>query len=162
MENLGYGARLSDEEYDRRVFKLHEGLPPIPAKAQELEVRRQELELAIDHRLGLEFPQEKRAQLWRVLQRLESKRLLLVVKHLLRRLILRKEVTAAQLYETEGLAALMVREFAAVLSQREIRSFFDLEPGERPSLPLDPRHWNIGGGGNTADTPRGEPRRPRY
>ena len=34
----------------------------------------------------------------------------------------------------------MVNEFAAVLSEREIRSFFGLEHGERPSLPVDVQH----------------------
>ena len=60
-----YGPRLSNEEYDRRILSLYRSLPPLPSHDQDTEVRRQELNLAIDHRLGRGFPEERRSALWR-------------------------------------------------------------------------------------------------
>jgi hypothetical protein len=129
---LNYGPRLTDDEYERRIIDLHRGLPPMPTKDQDREVRRQELELAIDHRLGRDFPRERREALWAAKERVEKKRLRLGVKFLIKRLFA-KNVNK----EAQGLAEYMVDEYAKVLNASEIESFFGLKKGERPALPID-------------------------
>src|SRR5215470_11283353 len=74
LENLmqresEYGPRLTDEEYEKRIISLYRDLPPLPSPDQDREVRRQELNLAIDHRLGRDFPEERRSALWTAQQR---------------------------------------------------------------------------------------------
>ena len=129
---LNYGPRLSDDEYEKRIIELHRGLPPMPTKDQDREVRRRELELAIDHRLGRDFPRERREALWAIKERVEKRRLWLGVKFLVKKLFARNINREAQ-----GLAAYMVDEYAKVLTKDEVRSYFDLKEGERPTLPID-------------------------
>ncbi|HME73405.1 MAG TPA: hypothetical protein VKM54_26610 [Myxococcota bacterium] len=85
--DLGYGRRLSDEQYDRRIVELYTDQPEAPSKQQQEWLRRQELELAIDHRLGVEFPRARRDALWMIQQRVEKKRRRLILWHLLRRVL---------------------------------------------------------------------------
>jgi hypothetical protein len=129
---LNYGPRLSDDEYEKRIIELHRGLPLMPTKDQDREVRRRELELAIDHRLGRDFPRERREALWAIKERVEKRRLWLGVKFLVKKLFARNINREAQ-----GLAAYMVDEYAKVLTKDEVRSYFDLKEGERPTLPID-------------------------
>jgi hypothetical protein len=131
-EELKYGRRLSDDEYEGKVIELHRGLPPMPTKEKDEEVRRAELNLAIDHRLGCDFPPERREALWTIQQRVEKRRLRLAFKYFLRRFLPKKIARDAQ-----GLAGYMVDEYAKVLSEAELQSFFGLRKGERPVLPID-------------------------
>ena len=127
-----HGPRLSDEEYERRIVELHRGRPPMPDADEDRRLRRQELELAIDHRLGANFPPDRREALWAVRERVERQRLRLGVAHLARRLLPRWLAGRAQ-----GLAGAMVQEYATVLNPHELRSFFSLAEGEAPALPID-------------------------
>ena len=129
---LNYGPRLSDEEYERKIVELHCGLPPMPTKEQDREVRRQELELAIDHRLGRDFPSDRREALWAAKERVEKKRLWLGVKFLFRKLMPKSLAESA-----DALAGYMADEYAKVLSKEELNSFFGLRESERPKLPID-------------------------
>ena len=131
-QELEYGPRLTDDEYERRIIELHRGLPPMPTKAQDEAVRRRELELAIDHRLGRNFPRGRRDALWTVQQRIEKKRLRLAFKHLLRRLFGRPLAHHAQ-----RLVADMMDEYAKVLSGPELERFLGVREGQRPALPVD-------------------------
>jgi len=56
QEELNHGPRLTDEEYDNGIIELHRDLPPMPSEQQDRQKRRMALNLAIDHRLGREFP----------------------------------------------------------------------------------------------------------
>jgi hypothetical protein len=130
--DLNHGPRLSDDEYEKRIIELHRGFPPMPTKDQDREVRRLELELAIDHRLGRDFPRERREALWAIKERVEKRGLWLGVKFLAKKLFA-KDINR----EAQGLAAYMVDEYARVLTKDEVKSFFGLTEGERPALPID-------------------------
>ena len=132
QRDLDYGPRLTDAEYERRILELHRGRPPMPTKDQDREARRRELDLAIDHRLGRDFPRERRDALWAAKERVERKRLRLGLKFLLKRAFGRDVAGSAQ-----GLAGFMVDEYAKVLSEAEVERFFGLRKGERPVLPID-------------------------
>lgn len=130
-----YGPRLSDEEYERQILNLYRNLPPLPSVDQDREVRRQELELAIDHRLGRGFPEERRSALWEAQQRIEKKRLRLGIKYMLRQLVAKVFVRDAQ-----SLAGYAAEEYAKVLAPDELKRFLDLKEGEHPALPVDIEH----------------------
>lgn len=132
QQQLDFGPRLTDEEYQRRIVQLHGDLPASHSEQRDEEVRRQELELAIDHRLGCDFPRERREALWSVQQRIENRRLRLALKYLLRRILPRYLAHGAQ-----SLATYAADEYATVLSVPELRRFLDLQEGERPVLPVD-------------------------
>lgn len=130
-----YGQRMSDDEYERRILGLYHSLPPLPSPDQDRDVRRQELDLAIDHRLGRNFPEERRSALWAVQQRVEKKRLRLGMKYLFRRLTARFFARDAQ-----SLAGYAADEYAKVLSPEELKRFLDLKNDEPPALPVDIAH----------------------
>ena len=131
-EALNHGPRLTDEEYEKRIIELHRGLPPMPTEEQDRQVRRMALDLSIDHRLGRDFPQERRELLWAIQQRVEKRRLRLALKYPFRRLFAKSLARGAQ-----GMAGYLVDEYAEVLTQAELKSFFGLEEGQRPALPID-------------------------
>ena len=122
-----HGPCLTGEEYDKGIVELHGDLPPMPTKEQQKRVRRQELELAIDHRLGRDFPLHRREALWAIQRRVERKRGRLIFKHLLRRFFARSLARDAQ-----GLAGYLVDEYAKELSKSELESFFGAESLLRP------------------------------
>lgn len=137
MDNdLGFGPCLSIEEYEKKVHDLYSQLPPEPSREQDKSVRRQELELTIDHRLGRNFPHERREALWTIQQQVERKRLLLLVRHLLKRIFPGSIATGAQ-----RLANGVVKEYAKVLNRRELESFFGEDEARRPALPIEPERF---------------------
>jgi len=131
---FNHGPRLTDEEYEKKIIELHRDLPPLPTKEQDLNVMRLELDLAIDHRLGHDFPRERREALWNIRQRVEKRRLRLAFKYLLRRFFAKSLAKDAQ-----GLAGYMVEEYGKVLTKAELASFFGLQEGQPPTLPIDLR-----------------------
>lgn len=137
VKDLGYGECISGKEYDRRIAELHRHASPMPSKEEDREIRRKELNLAIDHRLGIKFPQNRRDQLWEVMEHVERKRLWLGLKYVFKKMLMRKAVSKGLVYKANGLAGIMVDEFAKILNTQELYRFFQLKPGEHPSLPVD-------------------------
>jgi len=132
VKDFGYGPRLTDEEYDRKIIELHRGLIAKPTKEQDSAMRRKELELAIDHRLGINFPIDRREALWTIQARVEKKWRRLAFKYLLRKIFSRWFVL-----DVKKLTGFLVDAYAKVLTKDEIESFFDLKEGQLPSLPID-------------------------
>ena len=132
MQSPDHGPCLSLEEYEQRLVALYSDQPPMPTDAQDQELRRRQLDLSVDYRLGRDFPLERRAALWEIAQRVEKKRLRLVFWHTARRLVPGRLAAKAN-----GLAGFMVDEYAKVLSSDEIERYFDLPTGTRPALPID-------------------------
>jgi hypothetical protein len=122
---------MTKEEYQRRIVALHSGLPEASSKLQEEQVRRQELELTIDHRLGCDFPSERREELWAVQQRIDRKRGRLLFQHLLRRLL-----PGGLERSAKGLASLVVDEYSKQLSREELEAFLGESEVQNPSLPV--------------------------
>ena len=131
-EDINHGPRLTGEEYDRRITKLYCDLPPAPTKEQEVEVKRQELNLAVDHRLGQDFPLSRREALWAIQQRVEKKHIKLMFKHFLKRFFAKSLA-----HDAQGLAGYLVAEYAKELSQSELEAYFGKEEAHKPSLPIN-------------------------
>lgn len=75
-----HGSRLTWDEYTQKIIALHTGLPPVPSKAQDEQTRRAELNLRIDHHLGVDFPSERREEMWKVAQKVEKSRIAMAFK----------------------------------------------------------------------------------
>ncbi|OGA12478.1 MAG: hypothetical protein A3D95_04265 [Betaproteobacteria bacterium RIFCSPHIGHO2_12_FULL_69_13] len=134
MDAPEYGRKLTDEEYQARIAELYGGRAGPYSDEADRELRRRELELRIDYRLGRDFPRERRAALWEVQERIERKRLGLAFRHAMRRLFHRLTQ-----HETQRFAQFSAQEFGRVLSAGELKCFLDLEEGEVPTLPFDMR-----------------------
>jgi hypothetical protein len=131
-EDFDHGPRLTGEEYEKRIIELYRDLPPEPSKEQEKQVLRQELELAIDHRLGQNFPLNRREALWAINERADKTRLRLMFKYFLRKIFAKTLARDAQ-----DLAGFLVDEYSKVLSKTELECFFGKEEARNPSLPID-------------------------
>jgi hypothetical protein len=116
--SLPYGRRISDEEYDRRVVALHTSAA-VYGKDRDKELRRAELNLALDHRLGQDFPADRRRMLWEAQERIERHRRGLALRSLLGLMRTRSIEGAAH-----RLARDLVRAYAQVLTRAELEAFF--------------------------------------
>jgi len=70
--------------------------------------------------------------LWAIQQRVEKRRLWLAFKYPFRRIFAKTLARGAQ-----GLAGYLVDEYAKVLTKSELKSFFGVDEGQRPALPID-------------------------
>lgn len=112
-----YGPRISGEEYDRRIVALHGD----PRGADERALRRAELDITIDHRLGLRFPPERREALWHAQQRIAAHPLLTSLRFLAGRVLRGQGLSLS-----DAQAAYLVTQYASVLNEDELAHFFDL------------------------------------
>ena len=123
--SLPYGPRISDAEYDRRVVALHASAAA-NGKNRDRELRHAELNIALDHRLGQDFPADRRRMLWEAHERAERSRRRLPVRFLLGLMRTRSIEGAAN-----SLARDLVSAYAEVLSPAELQAFFGDENPER-------------------------------
>lgn len=118
METLSFGPKLTQQQYEKFVIELHsaprpEGLSP---KDEEARKRRIEQHIMVDYRLGMDFPQARRNELWAAKQKWEKKRGWYLILGFLTR-------------PTDPGGALvrsLVRAFGTVLTRQELQAFFDL------------------------------------
>ena len=126
--DLGYGKRLSGNEYDELIVNLHSYDSAVPSRKELILIRRKELNLAIDYRLGQNFPLEKRDALWAIMQQLEKRRLCLMLRYGLCFFLCRNRIPRHLPKSANILAGFMLKEFSNVLTEEELHSFFELEP----------------------------------
>jgi len=112
---LPYGPTITQQQLEARVLALHNNAPPIPTPQQDRRIRHGELNAMIDHKLGVEFPVDRRERLWDVQQRLDRKRLLHVLKGFI----------TNPLSPSEALDKPKIRGFAQVLNENELQAFFE-------------------------------------
>ena len=131
-----YAPRLSTEEYQQAVAALYrrgaEGpLPGAPGDIAQT-LKEAEFNLAIDYKLGRNFPREKRMALLAAKRRAEQQRLRLVGKFL-QKIIREKTFANGMQVWVEQLA----EEFSRVLSPPELSAFMELQAGEKPVFPIE-------------------------
>jgi hypothetical protein len=132
---VDFGRKLSGEEYERSVVALYSGAPPLPDENQDRALRRRELDLQIDHRLGVDFPVERREKLFEVQCGLDQVGPGSLIRYALGRLMPSFLVRHAR-----SLAEETVQAYAKVLSEDELRQFLDLEAGKPVrGMPVDTR-----------------------
>ncbi|MCX7110549.1 MAG: hypothetical protein NTX45_10555 [Proteobacteria bacterium] len=132
-ESFDYGRKLTDSEYQYAIVSLYQERPDNYTREQDRQIHRKELDLAIDHRIGCDFPINRREKLWAIQESVDKHQVRLLAYWLVRRLF-------ANLFlkKIHGMADFLVDEYAKVLSPEELAAFFGVEVGERPQLPIDP------------------------
>jgi len=128
--DLGHGRRITLSEYREGIASLYRDAAAMPTREQDATLRRAELDLAIDHRLGIEFPGDRRDALWHAAQALERHRgraglAALAVGPLL----------GSRGRLSRELARRAVREYASVLTEDELDAFFGAGEARDPQLP---------------------------
>lgn len=119
---LNHGDRLNIDEYHQRLAELYATAPASPDRMQTRALDRAELDLVIDHRLGIRFPRERRDALWATQEQIRARRGILLLSAVFGRLLpLSQKRSAAQRVEAE---------YAKVLGAEELRRF--LHAGSQP------------------------------
>lgn len=138
-----YGRLLGADEYDQRLTRLHDrareeaGGSPSPGELDR-RVRALELDLDIDRRLGVDFPQSQRDELIRVRERVEEQRRQLTGR------LQRREISTREF--AEGLQATvdsLVADLSASLTPDEVKSFLGIPDSGAARLSFDPRRFRL-------------------
>jgi hypothetical protein len=127
-----HGPRLTQKEYEQAIVSLYRDAPQPGSPRDEAGIRRRELDLNIDYRLGTRFPPERREALWRVQQTLEKRRLRLAASWVAS--LFARQRTAGQ---AKRLASFVIQEYAKVLDADELARYFGEEEVANPGLPMD-------------------------
>ena len=130
--SVDHGPRIDQRTYERAVVALHQAAASEAGRLDHAEIRRRELDLMIDFRLGQHFPLDRRDQLWEVQQRIDRKHLRLAaswIAGLLTHHLLRRQGT--------HLAGFVVEQYGHVLNEAELEAFFGEAEVRAPGLPFD-------------------------
>ncbi len=134
-----HGKRLTDEEYTKKIIALYAGLPPVPSKKQDAQIRRAELNLRIDNLLGLDFPPERREEMWNVAQKVEKGRIAMAFKivagYFMNGRGKEKHMDGNE-QDADILTKIVVSEYKSVLDKEELDQFLG-KPEDRV-LPKNP------------------------
>lgn len=131
-----HGKRLTGAQYDSAIVALYTGQPEMPSKAQETATRKAELNLTIDFRLGVDFPPERREQMWQAAQQVEKSRLSMAF-NIIKSYILRgrgdeKHMDGSE-KDADVLTQQVMKHYSKVLDREEMRQYFG--PEEERVLP---------------------------
>lgn len=125
--NLPHGQKLTPAEYERAVVHLYQSAHGTGGTAEDRRsLRRSELDLQIDHRLGVDFPQSRREEMWRVQEQAERRRLRVLARSLLLRLLPRSLAVS----RLSKLTDVLISEYSRVLTPEEMRDFLGLQSTE--------------------------------
>lgn len=115
-----HGPKLPAEEYERRIVALYTDGPAMPDREEEARLRRAEFELAIDHRLGVAFPAERRDRLWAAQQGINRRRAWYLFKGLF----------ARSGDPSEPMTRALIEACANELDTTEMRDYFELSAAD--------------------------------
>lgn len=118
-----YGKKLDDHTYQQRALALAEQAGIATARQRAM-LRRDELDLTIDHRLGIDFPADRRESLWRAQQHIHRWHLPVLAWGLIRKGL------GSRLPPDTWLYRLVLRAYSQALSSAELSVMVDL-PVER-------------------------------
>lgn len=116
-DGFNYGPKISQTEYERRSIELArlefgDGI----TKEQEESLRQEQINLLIDYRLGVGFPEHRRSSLVAEHKKLSCR----LVWRLLGSFVVNP------LHPSDALARSQVRGFSKLLSDKELAALFDL------------------------------------
>ena len=131
-----FAPRLSTDEYQQAVAALYrraaEGQLPAGPGGVEQAIKDAEFELAIDHKLGTNFPSDRRTALVEAKRKAEKQRLRLVQRFIQKSIKEKAFASGMQVWLEQ-----MADAFAKVLSPEELSAFLELHEGEKPVFPIE-------------------------
>ena len=124
-----YGARLSEDEYMKKIVALYENASPLPGRKEETRLRQAALNLSIDHKLGTAFPPEKREAMWQVAQGIEKDRWrlpFLSLKDAFHAIFIKKDLAPTEKH-LGAMARYLTGKYGAVLDEAELEQFLRIK-----------------------------------
>lgn len=122
-----HGRRLTGEEYDRKTVGLFQMMPnglTGGTKAEDVEYRKAQLNLEIDHRLGVDFPADRREQMWKAAEEADRGRIAqafkIVARHVWNGF---KGPLDGNREDASILAQMVVNKYGKVLDAEELEQF---------------------------------------
>src|SRR5262245_13756500 len=139
-----YGRRLSAEEYDERAVRIHDrafaDLPSASPEDLDRRLRRLAFDLAIDRRIGVDFPRDAREKLIGVRERVDEERRSLTGR------MLRREISREEFAEgLQKAVEVLVADLRAELSPDEVKDLLGVPTLAAAALPLDPKRIRLPG-----------------
>lgn len=114
-----YGRKLSKKEYEALIVNLFENSKNIKGEY----LKEAELNLNIDHRLGLYFPIDRRKKIWEIYSRTNGK----ISKKIASSLIFNILPNKLKNYLWANFIHSMEKDFLSVLSKSELQDLFGIE-----------------------------------
>jgi hypothetical protein len=130
-DRVAHGPRLTGAEFDARVAELYAALPAHATPEEQQRASRLEFDLIVDHRLGTQFPADRREALWVVQQRLRRRPFRMATTWALRALFPRFLARAAN-----SLGVGVIDAYRSVLTEAELEQFFGKAEVDAPGLPF--------------------------
>lgn len=118
MEFNRHGPRLSEQAFEQSTLQLITQAGQDETAEQSLARERAEFFLLIDYRLGVEFPVDRREELWKARQRVLHTSFWQALKLALRRPM------------GDGLSEMLVKEFSQILDGEEVAALLGLDREE--------------------------------
>lgn len=126
-----YGEKLSDEELDRQLVKLHTDIPWHIYEKYFDEIERSEFELIIDNRLGKDFPADRREELWKAKKKILRKTVINSIIYTITDLITFGRATKGLVLHSY----VIEKVYGKILDREDLISFFGEEFVESNNLP---------------------------
>lgn len=114
-----YGKKITKQEYEALIVNLFENSKNIG----EQDLKKAELNLHIDYRLGKNFPNDRREKIWEIYSGIDDK----IFKRKAKILILTILPNALRNYFWSNFIHSMEKEFLCVLSKSELESLFGID-----------------------------------
>lgn len=128
--SLPHGPRISQKEYTQRVIEFQYS-GDVATEEGQRHIARGELEALIDYRLGVNFPDDKREDLWDIKDAMLKRPLAFTAAFFLKHLI-RHPFTGLSGIQ----ARYLVDQYSKVLTREELQTFFDLNDDEAQMLKM--------------------------
>lgn len=130
-----YGKCLTQEEYSNKVSEMfQENITGTAQQYSPEEIARNEFNLLIDYKLGVDFPEEKRKALIGSRNRIQMYHVQLVKRFQAGEFSNEEFAVEVQ----QKIPAMMVEEFAKILPHGELNKLFDIVNGQVQVIPVDP------------------------
>mgnify|MGYP000132337155 FL=1 len=117
---MNHGRRLTSGEFDRLIVALHNHMPENPDDDDLKALARREFEAVINHRLGEQFPMERREILWEIQKEYQRGIVNSMALLLSPRLLETRLAALAKVLISSNRACLTKEEFEALFSDDEI------------------------------------------
>ncbi|MDH3892696.1 MAG: hypothetical protein OEV49_16665 [candidate division Zixibacteria bacterium] len=133
-EDMRYGQRLTEDEYDRKLSEIHQELASDASRVRPEDFAAREFDLLVDHKLGVDFPEEKRVSLREASMRIHEHQLRLTKRF-------RDGEFSPQEFAVEigrAIPAMMAKEYSEILSPDELEQLLGIVDGQAPEMPIDP------------------------
>lgn len=131
---MKHGPTLSVEAFNTEVAKLYDG---VNTRRIPTDVLRKEMDLTVDHRLGVWFPRERRNHLWIVTQRINDEYSRLGRVKLIFYWLVSFVSPSLLMNKIDAMSKFVIAELEAALTREELIAFAGEDESYEEDVDLD-------------------------